>query len=110
MNEDDASTIGWDQRPHDIHHWSADPAGAELRGRKHDYLWLALDDRVGDTGLMQPGIWRLTRIDLAQVADLTGDEVAAVRCRGTHRWCRGDCEGIDAQSCYRNWAVALVRE
>src|SRR2546426_1687394 len=65
VDEHDSIAIGRDQRPHDIHDRSADPAGAVLWRREHDHLRLALPDRVHDTGLMQPGIWRFTRIDLA---------------------------------------------
>src|SRR5712691_4470438 len=109
MNEDNAIPIGREQRPHHIHNWSTDPAGAELGGGKHDHLRLALRDRVGDTGLMQPGIRRLTRIDLAQVTDLTGDGIAATRCWRPRHGCGGDLEDIDAQARGRNWSVALLR-
>src|SRR5439155_24306760 len=102
--------IGWDQRPHDIHDGSADPAGAVLRRREHNHLRLALPDCVRDTGLMQPGIWRLTRIDLAYVADVTGDEIAAARrWRPRHRRA-GDLEGVDAQSCCLNRPATLLRQ
>src|SRR5262249_33848886 len=108
MNEDDPLAVGWEERPDHIHHWSTNPAGAELGGRKHDHLWSTLLDRVGNTGLMQPGIRWFARIDLAQVADLTGDEVAAARCWRTWRRCRGDFEDIDAQSGCLNRPVALL--
>src|SRR5207244_3316108 len=75
MNEDDLCAVSWEERPYHIHHWSTDPAGAKLWGRKHDHLRLTLRDRIGNTGLMQPWIRRFARVNLAQVADLTGDEV-----------------------------------
>jgi len=110
MDEGDAVAIGRDQRPHDVHDGAADAARAQPRRREHDDLRLALSDRVGDAGLMQAGIRRLTRIDLAQVADIGGHHVPAARGgRARHR-CTGDREGVDGQSRGLNPSVTLLRE
>src|SRR5215510_10634658 len=110
MNEDDPLAIGWEECSHHIHHGSADAAGTELWGRKHDHMRFTLRDRVGNTGLMQPGIRRFTRINLAQVADIAGDEITAPRCWRTQHRCGGGFEDIDAQACCLNRRVALLRQ
>jgi hypothetical protein len=48
MNEDDALAIGREQGLHQIYNGSTDPTGAAFGGGKHDHLWLALSDRIGD--------------------------------------------------------------
>src|SRR5215831_18480896 len=102
MNEDDPLAVGWDECPYHIHHRSADPTGAELWSRKHDHLRFTLCDRVGNTGLMQPGIRRFTRINLAQVADIAGDEITAARC-----WCtQPRCVRETSRTLTRNRAVS----
>src|SRR5215510_2016408 len=110
MNEDDPLAIGWEECSHHIRHGSADAAGTELWGRKHDHLRFTLRDRVGNTGLMQPRIRRFARINLAQVTDIAGDEVAATRCWCTPQRCGGDVEDIDTQAGCLKRTVALLHE
>src|SRR5215510_2327658 len=89
--EDDPVTGGWHEPPYHINHWSTDAAGAEFRCGKHNDLWLALRDRIGNADLMQARVWWIAGIDVVQVGDITGDEVVAAwgwrtGCRGARRF------------------------
>src|SRR5438128_293828 len=77
VREDDPVSIGWQEEPHHIDHWSTDAADAEFWRGKHDHLRLALCDRIGNADLMQSRVRWIARIDVSQVRDITGDEVVA---------------------------------
>src|SRR4029450_2100711 len=70
------------------------PAGAEFRCGKHNHLRLTLGNRIANADLMQPRVRWIARIDVAQVGDITGDEIVATWGWGTERWGAGSFQDL----------------
>ena len=110
MCESDLTAIDREQQPHDIYDWPTHTSGAKSGGCKPDDLRRALRDRISDANLRQPQIEGFARVDLAQLPDVAGDEIAAPWSGGSHRWGAGGRKNREAKASHLRRSLAPFSE